>query len=114
MHYLPANLGKSKFKRLSAPERSLILLPQLLSRVSNASENTFNNLLRIVHKYPLLEDDYSESDKLPLLYQQVIAAAKQYLGPYSRIRVRFYMRIPLIQILKYEEAETEQSPAPGQ
>jgi len=79
----------------------LPLLPPLLSRVSNdfASGNAFKSLLRIVHKYPLLEEDYSESDELSLLYQQAIAAADKYLGPYSRVSVRFYtMRITLIQI----------------
>ena len=85
-------------------KRKLILLPVLLSMVSDdfAGGNTLNSLLRIVHKYPLLEDDYSESDELSPLYQQVIAAAKKYLGPYSRVSVRFYtMRTPLIQIPNY-------------
>ena len=91
----------SRFEHPSTHQRSLILLPHLLSKVSTdfASGDAFNNLLRIVHKYPLREDDYSKSDELSPLYQQVVAAAKKYLGPYSQVSVRFYtMRISLIQI----------------
>ena len=44
-----------------------------------------NSLLRIVHKYPLLEEDYSELDELSPLYRQVVAAAEKYLGPYFRV-----------------------------
>jgi hypothetical protein len=86
--------------RLFRPKPKLILLLQLLSTVSNdfARGNTFNSLLRIFHKYPLLEDDYSESDELSPLYQEVITAAETYLGTYSRVSVRYYTRILLIQI----------------
>ena len=63
--------------------------------VSNdfARGDTFNSLLRIFHKYPLLEDDYSKSDGLSSLREQVITAAEKYLGPYSRVSVRYYTRI---------------------
>ena len=101
MHLVPFNWGRNEFERLLGHKRNLILLPQFLSRVSNdvASRNTLNSLLRIVHKYPLLEDDYSKSDELSSLYKQVITAAEKYLGPYSRVSVQFYtMRTPLIQI----------------
>jgi hypothetical protein len=80
----------------------LKLLPQLLSRVSDdfASGDMFNGLLRIFHKCPLLEDDYSTSDELSSLCKQVITAAEKYLGPYSRVSVQFYtMPILLIQFL---------------
>ena len=68
--------------------RTVILLPL---RVSNdfGSGNMFNSLLRIVHKYPLREEDY-KSDELSPLYQQVITAAKKHLEPYSPVSVRFY------------------------
>jgi hypothetical protein len=75
----------------TADQRSLILLPHLLSKVSSdASGSAFISLLRIVHKYPLRAGYYSDSDELPPLYQQVVAAAEKYLGPYSRVSVRFY------------------------
>jgi hypothetical protein len=101
VHLVPFNWGRNEFERLLGHKRNLILLPQFLSRVSNEfpSGNSLNSLLRIVHKYPLLEDDYSKSDELSSLYKRVITAAEKYLGPYSRVRVRFYtMRIPLTQI----------------
>jgi hypothetical protein len=45
-----------------------------------ASGNALNNLLRIVHKYPLLEYNYDQPDGLSSLRKQVITAAEQYLG----------------------------------
>jgi hypothetical protein len=92
VHLTPGSWGRNRFKFPLGLEQNLILLPPLLSKVFNdfASGNDFNSLLQIVHKYPLLEDDYPRSDGLSLLYQQVIAAAKKYLGPYSRVSVRFY------------------------
>ena len=92
---------------LGVKKQNLILLPQFLSKVSDdfASGKMLKNLLRIVHKYPLLEDDYSKSDELSSLYQQVNIAAEKYLGPYSRVSVGFYMmRIPLIQIRNFRYA----------
>ena len=101
VYHLPVDWSRSELERLSPPERNLILLPHLLSRICKdfPRGKTFNSLLRIVHKYPLSEYYYSKPDGLSLLYQQVIAAAKKYLGPYSRVSVRFYtLRIPLIRI----------------
>jgi len=92
--------GASEFEHLLTHQQSLILLPEFLSRVSNdfGSGNTLNSLLRIVHKYPLSEYHHSHPDGVSSLYEQVIAAAKKYLGPYSPVSVRFYTQIPLIQI----------------
>jgi hypothetical protein len=88
-------------------EKNLILLLQFLSRVSDdpASGDALNNLLRIVHKYPLLEHNYDQSDGLSSLRKQVITATEKYLGAYSQVSVRFYtMRISLIQIPHFRYA----------
>jgi hypothetical protein len=95
------NGERSNLRRLLGQKKSLTLLPQFLSRVSNdsASANALNSLLRIVHKYPLLEHSYDKSDGLSSLRKQVINAAEKYLVAYSQVSVRFYtMRISLIQI----------------
>jgi len=96
---VPFNWGENFEDLLN--KQNLILLPQLLSKVSNDFSNgdMLNGLLKIFHKFPFLEDDYSTSDELSSLCKQVIAAAEKYLGPYSRVSMRFYtMRILLIQI----------------
>ena len=94
MYHLAADWSRSELELL-AHRRSLILLPQLLSRVSNdlASKNALNNLLQIVHKYPMSKYYYLGyfRDLYPLdelLYPQVVAAAEKYLG-YSEVSVRF-------------------------
>lgn len=75
------NQRRDNFGHLLAGKRELILLSHFLSRVSDdsASADAFNNLLRIVQKYPLLEHNYDRSDELSLLYKQVITAAEIYL-----------------------------------
>jgi hypothetical protein len=84
--------GRKKFERLLGHKPNLILLPQFLSRVSNdsASGNALNHLLRIVHKYPLLEHNYDKSDGLSSLRKQVMTAAEKHLGAYSQVSERFY------------------------
>ena len=102
MHLSPASWGRNgSFKLPLGLRQNLILLPPLLFEVCNdfVSANMLTSLLRIVHKYPLSEYHYSQPDGMSSLYEQVIAAAKKYLGPYSRVSVRFYtLRIPQIQI----------------
>ena len=102
MDIVPFNWGENFEDPLY--KQNLILLPQLLSNVSNdlaafASGDMLNGLLQVFHKYPFLEHDYSTSDELSSLCKQVITAAEKYLGSYSRVSVRFYtMPILLIQI----------------
>jgi len=89
-------------------EANLILLPQFLSMVSNdpSSGNGFNNLLRLVHKYPLLEFNHDKVDGLFSLRKQAFNAAEKYLGVSSQASVQFYtMWISLMQILNYRYAQ---------
>jgi hypothetical protein len=96
--------GRNNSESPSGHARKLILLLQFLSRLSDdpASGNALDSLLRIVHKYPLLEHNYDQSDGLSSLRKQVITVAEQYFGAYSQVSVRFYtIRISLIQIPHY-------------
>jgi len=82
---------KKTVELMSDDEANLILLPQFLSMVSNdsLSGNELNNLLRLVHKYPLLEFNHDKLDGLFSLRKQAINAAEKYLGVSSQASVEF-------------------------